>query len=899
MTMRLSALCAAWCLRVSVVAASAEEPPLTSAQPFVLPRSVFDTASRSLASGQRLEREPGGRVRVGRERFPEQGQTQALPLPTEWGGGYLFFQVVSEENETGTALWWSSTWTGELEPWARFPFVTSRIVVGFDRLYVFGGGDVRGFDVFSRKWTDGGIVPPVPSLTDLRFVQGGKALLESPLLGRRVSSDGGLNWRADPGGFDWDARAPVVSPRPFRDGAGESTREILLYGVARGNRLLALRGARLLELDLELEEGVRVQERELDRDYGDCRGVEGAADPLFLCWKGAQTQLHVITGERPSLRFELSGARSLWAQSSCGLWLEGACETGESGSCLVRFGASSGERGSSCRDGIVSAQTIPARAQASLARGVGRTGAVFLERRSPDRLELVSAHPNGKVRRFVLSEESDSARLLGQGQWLPELIETEEGWLGWASLGEELVGVLLTEEGKITTGPIQRRLRRTLFAGSRALLWGAAGFAKETLDGGLTWRELFFPFRSGDPDPSVPSGAGADLFMGCSAAGCVVGEQLRFGWGEPEGSPRRQVAIPERLAVPPQGGGRFRFSCEKKRSERGVSGAGTSSLGGKLQEKTPTPKRFFVEASDEQGWLWASGPKEGSWAREGRVVLTYRDPFGGGRLRSSAPTQGLFPDAARAEEALGLLGSNASLASIQLLSDGSGGFFLISSHQRAELFSFTEGGPVEHLSGATELGVRRLSGAARSGGHWYTAYRSRENFEVLRVDRGQLSPVAAFPLGDAGGRTIDLVQTTGGGLGIAVDGDAGLFVYALSESGELGDFVLAPHRGSRPRTCEVETPGYTVVRPLNISPAIEHRGSSLDVTQVIARYRVGPGWLCLDALAGRSRKAWSETAAATNPARAEVAARPRSAGELPVPLTITDFSSETQEWSCE
>jgi hypothetical protein len=126
---------------------------------------------------------------------------------------------------------------------------------------------------------------------------------------------------------------------------------------------------------------------------------------------------------------------------------------------------------------------------------------------------------------------------------------------------------------------------------------------------------------------------------------------------------------------------------------------------------------------------------------------------------------------------------------------------------------------------------------------------------VMRLMGGQLLPVADLPLGESGERGVSLVRTSQGDLGVAMDGDDGLFVYPLSDTGQVGDAIFVPHLRARPRACRPEAHGYLVEREMSIAPYLEaaSTGSPLAVTRIRARYIVGYDPPCLDSLLGFGR----------------------------------------------
>ncbi len=869
--------------------------------PVVWPLEAWSTTTPTILSGQRIERDSSGRVVAAAVVFPPGGEPHGQVLPDHLGGGVLFFQAVQMSGDTQTAFWRGATWTGELEPLARLPVVVERVVAGFDRLYFGTRGDWLGFDLTTRRVMGLDPLPRVPSVDGLAFAGGGTAAIEAPLLGVWATRDGGLSWLQEPQVLGLAAESGVVLDTPSgkvrlaADGSrvpfvarppvvptaaqGDSRRleRALLSGVAFEGSVWSIAADELLEV--KQEGGLSIVTTRLTENFGNCRGIHHEPRPWFVC-SAKDTRLFELGQRGLELIARLPDPRRLRAYGPMGLLFAGPCSgphpTDDAHSCFVN------------RERV---QTLTARRP--LAWGVGKTQIVALERTKQDRFELVVlSGPGPHSRSFAIPQQGELSRLLGEGQWLPELVETGEGFVGWSTRGEEFVGLAFRDGGEFSAGPIQRHLRRSSFARERALLWGAAGFAKETRDGGLTWSELALPFRSGDAELNTSTAASGEVEMGCSAAGCVLGRFFRLGWGRADDSAPHVLSYPDFVPVPPPGGGRFRFSC----GGPSESGAATRVGRTEVSRGTPASTGFVtasVEALEELGRFVASGPRDVSWAREGQAQILFRDPFAGGDVRSSKPTQGLFADALRADEALGRLEPGSSTAAITLSSRGDGGFFLVGGRARVDLFTFSEGEVIERVEGAFELGVRRLLGAARVGGVWYTAYRTRDALSVLRVEAGRLVEFATFPVGGSVSGHVELVAGPGDRAALSIDGDAGLFVYPLDEGGRLGDGVFVPHQGARPKTCGADTPGYTVVRELQVAPYVESDGAALDVSRVTARYRIGPGWICLDALSARSRGALRRaTGEAESKPKGHVV--PLLARGPAVPLTVTDFSGQSR-----
>src|SRR5690606_11411825 len=109
-------------------------------------------------------------------------------------------------------------------------------------------------------------------------------------------------------------------------------------------------------------------------------------------------------------------------------------------------------------------------------------------------------------------------------------------------------------------------------------------------------------------------------------------------------------------------------------------------------------------------------------------------------------------------------------------------------------------------------------------------------------------------LGSSGERGVELVRTRAGDLGVAMDGDEGLFVFPVSDQGELGEPVVTDPTGARPPACPSEASGFIVERELSVAPYVEtSEGRLMPVTRLRGRFFVGYGQPCLESVVGYAR----------------------------------------------
>lgn len=432
----------------------------------------------------------------------------------------------------------------------------------------------------------------------------------------------------------------------------------------------------------------------------------------------------------------------------------------------------------------------------------------------------------------------------------------------WITAGERFVGALLSDDGALNFGAQQRPLARALLDGPRALVWGAAGFAKQSTDGGLTFSEVRIPFRSGDAGLADPLSEITEVEMGCGVVGCVLGPWLRWGWSE---EVLEEAAIPPARPLPPQGGGRARFSCGQgdvvTPRRRAPVDAGFPSFWESAAPQLPMRQSgFSIGFSHDTARLYAMGPEASAWPNAGRLQLRFIDPYDPARIRETRPTIHVVDDRVQAETLLGVLDRTTSRSELSLTAEAEAGLFFLRTRGEEGLFRFQADGalsrvPLEDQRTGAELSVSGLAGTVLSEGRWFFAFsEGRSSFVVAEARADGVSVLARLPWGEASARGAALVGTEEGHLGVAIEGDRGLLVYPLSREGELGDPLLVPHSATRPPSCERESRGFLVDREYSLTPYLETpSGRPLSTSGLRALIRVGGAGPCLEGLTARSR----------------------------------------------
>lgn len=495
----------------------------------------------------------------------------------------------------------------------------------------------------------------------------------------------------------------------------------------------------------------------------------------------------------------------------------------------------------------------------------------------------------GKARSLRLPEDEELQRLLTLGTWLPGPSARDGGLSLWVVAGDRFAGVRVSVEGRVEVGPVQKPARRALLSERFGLLWGAAGFAKETVDGGQTWHETSLPYRTGDADPTQPPDAGTTIELGCSAAGCVLGPWIRIGWNaglDGTEAPWGEAAAPPVRFPPAAESGRWRLQCRPSgrssrpfaddtaqvapRSQRRAralpvtahdaeTSAGWQSF---WEWRAPTLPRdavgYSLGSHLEQARLYTSGPAEGSWGERGKLQVGFVDPFSIEAVRLSPIARPPWSDARRAALAFGdqaQSGISHLYSALDPARDG--GLMLLRSSSGVDLFVFeAERGP-EVVRGAEELGLGALEDAVRVGEAWFTLQRVGSTLRVLRVRGGQIEELTTLQLGRGEAPWARIVRTASGiGLGLFVEGEAGRVVYPIDpRRGDLGAPLRIPKIGAQPRPCADAVDGYVLTTELSPPPNLSVAGTvhPVDLARVTAQLVVGGPEVCVAQLSSSTR----------------------------------------------
>lgn len=914
-----------------------------------LPRFAHREQRPALHSHLRVEPDADGLL-VADLAFGSGGHPTALELPAHLGKGYVFYQPVAVQGRSATNVYYAERFTGPLRPLAQLPFVVQSIRAGFDRLYVLAPGIKIALDPKSGAVLPLDPLPPLVTIETLEFAGSGRAALSAPLLGVLGTTDAGLSWRPirdavsveapsgagqllvhahgstfalgpelellpppkdkeqDAGYAAWRAQIQQLgfsSP----DDWGQVLTTAISRGVKVGKSIVALEDGQLL---IASSSGpFQVTRAQAPTEQMSCLGVpERRQSALFLC-RGQGVSLLRYSSGRLTKLFEspltkdrsAANAPRLLAFGRGAFLLAGACA--QSSSPAPTPSPTADEL--YCHWSARGARTLllpKPSPTASLERhrsfvtdDAGAWRLVWEDGSKQFRaLRLASdvrAAPS--VRVFPVTTQESLLPLLAMGSLLPNAQVDEEGFRVWVVQGERFVGVQLLAQGGLDYGAVQRPLSHASFYGKNSLIWGAAGFVKQSVDGGMHFEELTMPYRSGDIELSAPLDEHTDAFMGCGDAGCVMGHWIKRGWGLPK---TRELPIMTRTPLPPGAGGRHHYACGSggrpsapRRHEPASSFEGFWELG------APALPHGFVGTSvgfpHDVARLYAYGPREVPWSRDGRVELWYLDPYDHGSISKSHATSNLVDSFVAAEAMFGT-DQGSAVTELVLDPDGSHGVVVLRARSGPTLFTVERDQnllrvPVVDSATGQDVDLRSIHGAVYSRGQYFLGLTwQRDRLAVARLDERGFSFIAQFPLGEAAARFHALVRSTDGDLGVAMDGDAGLLVYPLEANGALGPPLVLPDRDRRPENCAPETFGFIVDWEVPLTPHLENLDEDpIKVHGLHQKMLVYPKGACLEAMSAR--------------VRAVPHFRPAPAGAQTVPLVLQNADSKGNRLSltCE
>lgn len=908
----------------------------------------------------------GGVIERANDLLPA-GRVSAVELPERLGGGYVFSLI----NGRGTQVWRAKTWLDKLTPLVEVSTVADGdgpIVVGFDRLYLRmkSQNELIAIDPETGRAVSPGPLPVASAYGDMVFVDGWRAVVETDLRGVLATFDAGATWKHLPikervKSITDDRGDPVVSveggdyrlssrgqlsftptaksapgPTPITsatlDTRGVRTRPVsplgkrplraaLEDGFPDGDRTaVVVRGGAIGRVSLDDGKILALGEHVVP-ETASCHGIRLGPSFGFVCGEanGPTTIQRFVAplGLEEVMRFDEprfvseSGQGAIVVAGTCAAKLEpeepsrSASKKDVSRSFCVR------SVGGTAREirvrGDLGAERVIALAD-------GRV--VVLVPPRPGAMGQISIIDGSTAKHVALKLPSDGPlRELESGMWLEGFEESAPNEIGgWVEAGGPVVGIRIKLDGNVTAGQVVEEDGGVLVSGPFGLAVGARGRALETVDGGLSWRDIELP---------VLDGAGPqtdERTRRCGPVGCALNGILRVGWGDPavpddlsEARDPEPIKIPlAKLASAP-----LSIACSLgaplRSSTREPTSRGPKPTAPRVPPKVaprvppkaakPAPKRtsspstsgswsaFRGEeppalSSDEVGidngapfdvtpvraYVW--GKRDSDWARTGRYQMKFGDRFALDEVRASAITSAPWADETAASEAFGV-GAYGYSVSWAAFSDPAGTAAIVSAcrGRPCALYGVEDDRPILPLRAGREAAMltRPLpQSAVRVGESWFFLAEGsmQDRLALYRADLGTVRMLTEVPRPHAPrfvqSSTPRLVRrASGSGLGLFVvskeygERKGHRWVLPLDEdTGEVGDPIDLGRNdlaSAPPSTCDADRDGWLVVVTAGDPPAdLTAGGAKVTVDGVEIRMRIDPGWSCIEAAAATS-----------------------------------------------
>ena len=894
----------------------------------------------AIVQGLRMQQAPDGSLERAVDFLPSTDAIATVELPHRFGGGYLYY-VPGEE----TPLWRSSTWTGKLVPLARVPLQADSVVPGLDRLYLSEErtGELLALDPENGQLTDPGPLPAAPAYGSMAFVDEWFGAVEVPYLGILATFDAGDSWHpvrlpgrhvalmrnklvlrgtpqdlvlvlepsgrlhplasrprlphleesepavrlsrgAAPTQADPLARAPT--PR-----LSDSLRKATLHGWPdTSSTAVFAEGRALARIRLKDGKLLDVAPRVFGRQGGACHALALGDDFGFVC-SDPDSGTTVYRFVRPlgaERVFGFAEPRQVLSSGNGSLVIRGACQpdakqhgSGASAPSFCVWGPKTGlqER---------TVQGDP-RVLRAVALRDGRAVVLVPPRPAqPGELVLFDTDGRSSSRQLRAPAEADaSARaLLESGLWLDGGVETPEGKLGlWVIGPKGYAGIRVELDGSVAVGPSQDPADQTLFAGLLAFGIDDSGTAKETIDGGLSWKGLELPAANVFPEPNERRGG---TQAGCSRIGCAFGAWLRVGWLTPArgSSGLAQAPMPKPVHLPPPAGGRWSFECtltgvrspprvpdSKNRDSEQDDGTGPTEswrplYGTAPRALGPGALGFGFKVADGGAELnaYAWGPRRASWEQAGRWQITVAPASAvSSPAWSTSISRSPWNDAALAAEAFGRSGSgSASTWSVELEPSEEAGVLRWASPNGVQLYLFERGRSIVPLRDAPSS-VSRLLGVAKVGDRWYFGVKGGSVDFMVYVLQGNRAELLA-QYGELSRRLAPRLVRDNRSQSLAIWAkDAKMrgaattwYLYPLdAETGRVSEpLVLSPQMlGASPRPCDPDSEGWVLDGEPPVQPLVQLLDASDDADSprgVNARLLAGAQGVCLAGLRARA-----------------------------------------------
>jgi hypothetical protein len=893
----------------------------------------------AIVQGLRMEQAPDGSLERAADFLPSTDTIAALELPPRFGGGYLYY-VPGEE----TPLWRSSTWTGKLVPLARAPLQADSVVPGLDRLYVSEErtGEILAFDPESGRLSDLGPLPAAPAYGSMAFVDEWFGAVEVPYLGLLATFDAGDSWHPvrlpgrhvalmhdklvlrgasqdsalvlEPSGrlhplasgpkpthLDEDEQplrpSRGVAPTPAGPRAREpaprlsdTLRKATLHGWPdTSSTAVFAEGGALVRIRLRDGKLLDYAERVFGRESGACHALALGDDFGFVCSEPSQatTVYRFVRPLGAERILVFAGPRQVLSSGNGSLVIRGACRpdakngSGASVPSFCVWGPKTGLR------------ELPAQGNPGVLRAValrdGRAVVLAPPRPAkPGQLVIFETRGRSSSRNLRTPAEADASTraLLDSGLWLDGGVETRQGKLAFWVVGPEgYTGVRVDLDGSVSVGPSQDPADQTLFAGLLAFGIDDSGTAKESIDGGLSWKGLELPAAHAFPEPNErQSGAEA----GCSRIGCAFGAWLRVGWLAPArgSSGLVQAPMPKPVVLPAPAGGRWNFECaltgaqspprvpaNKNRGSEDDDGTGPTEswqplYGAAPRALGPRADGFGYHLADRDTQLnaYAWAPRGASWEQAGRWQI-FVAPAGAvsSPAWSTSISRSPWADAASAAEAFGRSPSGSpNTWSVELEPSGEAGVLRNASPNGVQLYLFERGRSIVPVLDPPSS-VSRLLGAAKVGDRWYFGVKGGAvEFLVYTLQGNRAELLATYSelsrrleprlVRDNRSQSLAIWARDTRMRGAATT----WYLYPLdAKTGRVGEpLVLSPRMlGAPPRPCDPDFEGWVLDGEPPVQPLVQLLDASDDADSprgVSARLLAGAQGLCLAGLRARA-----------------------------------------------
>lgn len=925
----------------------------------------------------------GGVIKRADDLLPA-GTVSAVELPARLGGGF----VVTVINGRGTQVFRADTWLAKLKPLVEVSAVADRegpVVVGFDRLYLRmkTNNEIVAIDPANGQPMPLGPLPIAPAYGDMVFVDGWRAVIETELRGVMATFDAGATWRTvaitervraigeddgdptitvDGGTYRIDDRGSLgFSPtksdaKPSVDALASSLKDATKARPSplgrkplraaledgypeEGRTAVVIKGGALGRVKLDDGSVVDVKEHATS-ETASCHGIKLGPEFGFVCGEpNGKTLLYEFHAPLDvKLVAEFDDPRIVTESGQGLVVISGPCGPKNTPPSPASTGKKEKAEPRSFCVRALDGTTRDIRVRGNLgserivALADGRVVVLVPPRRGS--MGQISIIDKSSAKHVTIRVPDDApGRELETGMWLDGFQESAENEIaGWVEAGGPVVGVRIKLDGTLTSGQLVEEDSGVLVSGPFGLALGTRGRALETVDGGMSWKDIVLPV-------APPGGDGTradDRTRRCGPVGCALPGTLRVGWADPSvpddlteapDPPALKVSL-TKLAFAP-----FAIDCNatlpgekpKPSNTKGKPISYGQVPGGWAAFRGVEPPALgpdevgidngeaFSAITPTRAYAW--GKKDSDWARTGRLLVRFADRFALDEVRSSAVSQSLWSDETQASEVFGV-GAYGYQVTWGAASEAGGAAAIVSAcrppnsgqPQRCLLMAVDQDRPVLPLRpgrGVSSL-VRPIQGSTvRIGESWFflADASGADRIGLYRADLGTVRQIREFPRPHQP-RYVQLAtphlirRAKGSGLGLTFvektetsDKKGERYVLPLDpDTGELGDPIdlgkndlasLAPV-GCRTAGVDGSRDGWLIQFPAS-DPAADVRvfDSRYDVDQVEVRLRLDQGFACVDAVAGNSDR---------DPPTPEKGATPKPSNDATFPLVVNQLA---------